>query len=76
VAKKVMEETDHHQLVGRDAQRFARSTGFKIEDDLNTEKSRKLWLEWKRRIDPEHYLNPKARSEAWHRAGLEWSRRD
>jgi N4-(beta-N-acetylglucosaminyl)-L-asparaginase len=26
VAKKVMEDTDHHLLVGRDAQRFARST--------------------------------------------------
>src|SRR5205814_6238906 len=64
VAKKVMDETDHHLLVGRDAQRFARNTGFKIEDDLNTEKSRKLWLEWKRRIDPEHYLNPKARSRS------------
>ena len=35
--------------------------GFKIEDDLNTEESRKLWLEWKRRIDPEHYLDPKKR---------------
>ena len=33
--------------------------GFKIEDDLNTEHSRKLWLEWKRKIDPEHYLDPK-----------------
>ena len=32
--------------------------GFKIEDDLNTEHSRQLWLEWKRRIDPQHYLDP------------------
>src|SRR6266705_1533373 len=70
VAKKVMEQTDHHLLVGKDAQRFARSTGFKIEDDLNTEKSRKLWLEWKRRTDPSHYLDPKARSEAGRRAAL------
>src|SRR5437870_4256497 len=69
VAKAVMEETDHHLLVGKDAQRFARGMGFKIEDDLNTEKSRKLWLEWKRRTDPLHFLDPKARSEAWHRAG-------
>ena len=71
VAKKVMEQTDHHLLVGKDAQRFARSTGFKIEDDLNTEKSRKLWLEWKRRTDPSHYLDPKDRAEAWRRAGLD-----
>ena len=69
VAKKVMEETDHHLLVGLDARRFARSMGFKIEDDLNTEKSRRLWLEWKRRTDPSHYLDPKDRAEAWRRAG-------
>src|SRR6266576_3988862 len=68
VAKAVMQQTDHHLLVGKDACRFARDVGFKIEDDLNTEKSRKLWLEWKRRSDKDHYLNPKARSEAWHRA--------
>ncbi len=62
VAKTVMEYTDHHLLVGRDAQRFAASMGFTIEDDLNTEKSRKLWLEWKRRTDPEHYLDPSKRT--------------
>jgi N4-(beta-N-acetylglucosaminyl)-L-asparaginase len=71
VAKKVMEQTDHHLLVGTDAQRFARNMGFKIEDDLNTEKSRKLWLEWKRRTDPSHYLDPKDRAEAWRRAGAD-----
>jgi N4-(beta-N-acetylglucosaminyl)-L-asparaginase len=58
VAKAVMETTDHHLLVGVGAQRFARQMGFTIEDDLNTEHSRKLWLEWKRRIDPGHYLDP------------------
>jgi N4-(beta-N-acetylglucosaminyl)-L-asparaginase len=70
VAKKVMEETDHHLLVGQGAQQFARNMGFKIESDLNTEKSRRLWLEWKRRTDPEHYPDPKRRAEAWRRAGL------
>src|SRR5262249_28663435 len=69
VAKKVMEETDHHLLVGKDAQKFARTMGFKIEKDLNTEKSRKLWLEWKRRTDPAHYPDPKSRAEAGYRAG-------
>jgi N4-(beta-N-acetylglucosaminyl)-L-asparaginase len=68
VARAVMDQTDHLLLVGKDAQRFARSVGFKIEDDLNTEKSRKLWLEWKRRSDPAHYLDPKARAEAGRRA--------
>jgi N4-(beta-N-acetylglucosaminyl)-L-asparaginase len=58
VAKRVMDETDHHLIVGLDAQRFARSMGFKIEDDLNTERSRRAWLEWKRRTDPLHYLPP------------------
>jgi N4-(beta-N-acetylglucosaminyl)-L-asparaginase len=70
VAKAVMEMTDHHLLVGKGAQDFARNMGFKIEDDLNTEKSRGLWLEWKRRIDPEHYLDPKKRERAGMMAGL------
>src|SRR6185503_3168807 len=58
VAKAVMDHTDHHLLVGAGAQQFARAMGFKIEDDLNTENSRKLWREWKSRIDPEHWLDP------------------
>ena len=70
VAKAVLEQTDHHLIVGRDAQKFARSLGFKIEDDLNTEHSRALWLEWKRRTDPSHYLDPKTRAEVWQREGL------
>jgi N4-(beta-N-acetylglucosaminyl)-L-asparaginase len=41
VARAVMENTDHHLIVGKGAQEFARSMGFKIEDDLNTENSRK-----------------------------------
>src|SRR5216110_772693 len=68
VAQKVMEQTDHHLIVGKGAQDFARGLGFKIEDDLNTEHSRKLWLEWKRRIDPGHYLDPQKRAEAGRRA--------
>ena len=58
VAKAVMEYTDHHLLVGAGAQRFARNIGFEIEDDLNTPRSRELWLEWKRRLDPSHYPPP------------------
>ena len=64
VAKAVMEQTDHVLIVGKGAQTFARDLGFAIEDDLNTENSRKKWLEWKRRTDPEHYLDPAKRSEA------------
>src|SRR5882724_8074353 len=71
VAKAVMENTDHHLIVGKGAQDFARNMGFPIEDDLNTDNSRRQWLEWKRRIDPSHYLDPKQRAEAGHRAALE-----
>ena len=63
VAKAVMDSTDHHLLVGKGAQQFAHDMGFKIEDDLNTEHSRKAWLEWKRRTDKDHYLDPKKRQE-------------
>jgi N4-(beta-N-acetylglucosaminyl)-L-asparaginase len=70
VAKAVMENTDHHLIVGEGAQKFARTMGFKIEDDLNTPHSREIWLEWKRRTDPAHYLNPKERAQIWFREGL------
>jgi N4-(beta-N-acetylglucosaminyl)-L-asparaginase len=68
VAKAVLEQTDHHLIVGQGAQNFARALGFKIEDDLNTDNSRKKWLEWKRRLDPAHYLDPAKRTEAEDRA--------
>ena len=71
VAKAVMEQTDHHLIVGKGAQDFARAMGFKIEDDLNTEHSRQIWLEWKRRIDPSHYLDPQKRAEASRKATRE-----
>jgi N4-(beta-N-acetylglucosaminyl)-L-asparaginase len=64
VAREVMNQTDHHLLVGKGAQTFARNMGFRIEDDLNTPLSRKLWLEWKQRTDPKHYLTPKEREIA------------
>ena len=58
VARAVADYTDHHLLAGRGAQDFARAMGFTVEDDLNTEQSRKLWLEWRRRLDPDHWLDP------------------
>jgi N4-(beta-N-acetylglucosaminyl)-L-asparaginase len=64
VARAVMDQTDHHLLVGSGAQAFARGLGFAIEPDLNTEHSRKAWLEWKRRSDPTHYLDPHRRAAA------------
>jgi N4-(beta-N-acetylglucosaminyl)-L-asparaginase len=71
VARAVLEQTDHHLIVGKGAQDFARNMGFKIEDDLNTPHSREVWLEWKRRIDPSHYLDPKKRAAAGRRATME-----
>lgn len=71
VAKAVMEQTDHHLLVGAGAQTFARNMGFTIETDLNTPRSRQLWLEWKRRVDPLHYLDPEKRAEAGFQAALQ-----
>jgi N4-(beta-N-acetylglucosaminyl)-L-asparaginase len=59
-----MEQTDHHLIVGKGAQDFARTLGFTIEDDLNTERSRAAWLRWKRETDPLHYLDPVKRQEA------------
>ena len=61
VAQAVMMYTDHHLLVGEGAQAFARNMGFEVEDDLNTETSRRLWLEWRRRVDPGHWLDPEER---------------
>jgi len=46
VALLVMRRTDHVLLVGEGALRFARAHGF-VEENLLTERSRKLWLYWK-----------------------------
>jgi N4-(beta-N-acetylglucosaminyl)-L-asparaginase len=64
VARLVMDHTDHHLLVGAGAQAFARNMGISIESDLNTAHSRKAWLEWKRRTDPRHYLDPERRARS------------
>src|SRR5882672_2072759 len=71
VAKKLMEETDHVLIVGKGAQQFARTMGFTIEDDLNTPKSRELYLEWKRRTDPEHYIPLKERAALGWKVAME-----
>jgi N4-(beta-N-acetylglucosaminyl)-L-asparaginase len=63
VAQAVAEFTDHHLLVGKGARDFARSLGFRVEADLNTDESRERWLEWRRRMDPGHWLDPDERLE-------------
>ncbi len=78
VAREVMRLTDHHLLVGPGATEFARDVGFEVLDDLNTDRSRARWLEWRRRVDPSHWLDPEkrhgrseagARADEWYRAG-------
>ncbi len=51
VARDVMYKTDHHLIAGQGAQDFAREQGYEILDDLNTDKSRKLYNEWKEETD-------------------------
>lgn len=48
VARRVMEETDHVMLVGEGAKQFALACGYP-EENLLTEKSRRQWLEWKKK---------------------------
>ena len=74
VAKAVMENTDHHLLVGKGAQTFARQLGFTVEEDLNTPASRERWLEWKRRIDPDHFLDPRRRGRVGYEVGRQMVR--
>ncbi len=58
LAMLVMEQTDHVLLVGEGALRFARAQGFK-EENLLTEKARKIWLYWKQtRSDIDDWLPP------------------
>ncbi len=67
VAKAVMEKTDHHLLLGTGAQEFARAQGFEIEADLNSENSRKVWQEWKRRLALVDAPNEESRAAASNR---------
>ena len=71
VAKAVSQNTDHHLLVGQGAQTFARNLGFAVEADLNTDRTREQWLEWKRRTDPSHYLDPEQRAALGMEVGLQ-----
>lgn len=58
VARLVMERTDHIQLVGEGALRFAKAHGFK-EESLLTEKARRRWLKWKENLsDQDDWLAP------------------
>ena len=64
VAKAVMDSTDHHLIVGKDAQVFAQNHGFGVETDLNSDTSRHAWSEWKRRTSLLESLDPSLREAA------------
>ncbi len=49
VAMKVLQQSDHVLLVGRGALEFAKALGFR-EENLLTEKARKIWLYWKQTL--------------------------
>lgn len=64
VAVAVMQYTDHIFLVGEGARRFARQMGFDADEDLLTEKSRRMWLEWKAKLNAEDdWLTPEESGE-------------
>ncbi len=50
VARKVMEETPHVMLVGKGAEKFALSQGFK-KQNLFTEKAKQKWRNWLKKSD-------------------------
>lgn len=69
VARLVMKYTPHILLVGKDAQRFALSYGFKIEE-LLTPESREAWLKWRAaRGANDNWLNPKPGERMQHTTG-------
>jgi len=59
VALEVMRRTTRVLLVGRGAARFARAHGFR-EEELLTERSRKIWLYWKENAAPKDDWLPSA----------------
>lgn len=57
IARKVMEKTPHVMLVGKGAEQFALSQGFKKEN-LLTKDSEKAWKEWLKKSEYKPYHNP------------------
>ena len=58
LARLVIQQTDHVLLVGEGALQFARANGFP-EENLLTEKARKIWLYWKQtHSDRDDWLPP------------------
>ncbi len=69
VARLVMKYTPHIMLVGKDAQRFALSYGFQLED-LLTPESREAWLQWRaNRGANDNWLSPDVKGPMRHTTG-------
>jgi len=70
VARLVMQHTDHVLLVGAGALEFAKAWGFP-EENLLTEKARKIWLRWKEEMSPSDdwgmpdHLQNRMKPESW-----------
>jgi N4-(beta-N-acetylglucosaminyl)-L-asparaginase len=71
VARLVMQHTDHVLLSGAGALEFAKAWGFP-EENLLTEKARKIWLRWKEEMSPtddwgapEHLQNIMKKQTYW-----------
>jgi N4-(beta-N-acetylglucosaminyl)-L-asparaginase len=63
VARLVLERTDHCQIFGADAYRFARAHGFP-HTELLTEGSRAAWMKWKENLsDQDDRLGPPPEAE-------------
>jgi N4-(beta-N-acetylglucosaminyl)-L-asparaginase len=57
IVRLIMKYTPHIMLVGKDAQRFALSFGYQIEE-LLTPASREAWLHWRANLSPsDNYLD-------------------
>lgn len=60
IVRLIMKYTNHIMLVGKDAQRFAVSYGYQVED-LLTPASREAWLHWRANLSPnDNYIDEPA----------------
>jgi len=64
LARAVMDNTGHVMLVGEGAERFAEKMGFPKEN-LLTERSRKMWLLWKKTMSRESWWGPGMSDPNW-----------
>ena len=64
LARAVMDNTGHVMLVGDGAERFAEKMGFPKEN-LLTERSRKMWLLWKKTMSRESWWGPGMSDPNW-----------